>query len=118
LRRWFGPDAGLPGTAYLVAFNREDNKYVMRAVNLAESHNSLELWCSYSREQIPMLFGEQFVRARWQTGFITLPKHILLLMTLDKSGMEGVFQYQDRFLALDIIEWQSQNRTSRQSDTG
>jgi hypothetical protein len=90
----------------------------VKPVNPAESHNNLELWRSYSREQIPLLFGEQFNRARWQTGFITLPKHILLLVTLNKGDMKDTFQYRDRFLASDIFEWQSQNRTSQQSATG
>jgi superfamily II DNA or RNA helicase/HKD family nuclease/diadenosine tetraphosphate (Ap4A) HIT family hydrolase len=118
MRRWFGPDAGLPGTTFLISFSQVNNKYVMKPVNPAESHNNLELWRSYSREQIPPLFGEQFNRARWQTGFITLPENILLLVTLNKGDMGDSFQYQDRFLAPDSFEWQSQNRTSQQSAIG
>jgi superfamily II DNA or RNA helicase/HKD family nuclease len=30
MRRWFGPDAGLPGTTFLVSFSRVNNKYLMK----------------------------------------------------------------------------------------
>ena len=118
IRGWFGPDAGLPGTNFLVAFERSSARYSMTPVNAVKQHDHLELWRSYSREQIPPLFGEQFNRARWQTGFVTLPNHILLLVTLNKTDMEGTFRYEDRFLTPEIFKWQSQNRTSQQSEVG
>jgi Domain of unknown function (DUF3427) len=113
-----GPDAGLPGTNFLIAFERSGASYSMAPVNAAKQHDRLELWRSYSREQIPSLFGEKFNRARRQTGFVTLPNHILLLVTLNKTDMEGTFRYEDRFLTPEIFKWQSQNRTSQQSEVG
>jgi superfamily II DNA or RNA helicase/diadenosine tetraphosphate (Ap4A) HIT family hydrolase len=118
MRRWFGPDAGLPGTNFLVAFEHSVESYSMAPAGVTRQQDRLELWRSYSREQIPALFGEHFNRARWQTGFVTLPRHILLLVTLNKANMEGTFHYEDRFLTSDIFEWQSQNRTGQQSGTG
>jgi superfamily II DNA or RNA helicase/diadenosine tetraphosphate (Ap4A) HIT family hydrolase len=118
MRRWFGPDAGLPGTNFSVAFRRERGRYILAPIKRAETDDRLELWRSYSREQIPPHFGEQFNTARWNSGFITLPGNTVLLITLEKEGMGGTFQYHDHFLSPDIFEMQSQNRTSQSSAVG
>ena len=55
-------------------------------------------WASYSREQIPQLFGMQFSTAVWNVGYVRRSGHIFLLVTLDKSGHGPNFQYADRFL--------------------
>jgi len=46
------------------------------------------------------------------------PKHLCLLVTLHKGGMAQQFQYGDRFLAPDLFQWQSQNRTRQDSAHG
>ena len=78
----------------------------------------MKLWQSYSREEIPALFGLEFSTAIWNEGFVRMPGHIFLLVTLDKSGHAEDFQYHDRFISPTEFEWQSQNRTSQESADG
>lgn len=118
MRRWFGPDAGAPGTNFLVALRKVAGGLTLFPVNPAERSSRLELWRSYSREQIPPLLGERFSTSRWQTGFVTLPKNIVLLITLEKGDLGGQFQYADHFLSPDLFEMQSQNRTRQESAVG
>jgi superfamily II DNA or RNA helicase/diadenosine tetraphosphate (Ap4A) HIT family hydrolase len=118
MRRWFGPDVGLPGTNFSVAFRKEGGRYTLTPIKRAEADTRLELWRSYSREQIPPLFGEQFNTARWNSGFVTLSGTTVLLITIEKEGMGSTFQYQDHFLSPDLFEMHSQNRTSQASAVG
>jgi superfamily II DNA or RNA helicase/diadenosine tetraphosphate (Ap4A) HIT family hydrolase/HKD family nuclease len=118
MRRWFGPDAGLPGTNFFVALRREGGRYNLTPIKHAETDARLELWRNYSREQIAPHFGEQFNTARWNSGFVTLPGTTVLLITIEKEGMGSTFQYQDYFLSPDLFEMHSQNRTSQASAIG
>jgi len=115
LRRWFGPNAGLPGTDFKVTIEQCDTGYRMLPFGRTEDRSKPELWRSYSREEIPGLFGLKFNRSVWQTGFVVQPEHIFLLVTLEKGDMQEQFRYQDRFLGADLFQWQSQNQT-RQTD--
>jgi hypothetical protein len=121
LRGWFGPDAGLPGTDYQVVCQRVDGNWVVRPKG-RRLDESPELFRRYAREQIPRLFGEEFNPAIWNAGFVTVPtgkpKHVFLLVTLDKGGMAREFQYGDHFLSPDEFQWQSQNRTRQDSAHG
>jgi superfamily II DNA or RNA helicase/diadenosine tetraphosphate (Ap4A) HIT family hydrolase len=119
LRKWFGPDAGLPGTRFEVMFAPEDKGYLMEPRNppvgaLADA----QLWKAYSREQIPGLFGLSFSPMQWNQGFIPTPKHVFLLVTLDKSAMAKAHQYRDHFETPEQFAWQSQNRTTQKSKHG
>ena len=78
----------------------------------------MQLCRSYSREEIPPLFGLEFSTAIWNAGFVKRPRHIFLLATLDKSGHASAFQYEDHFVSRSEFEWQSQNRTSQESKDG
>ena len=84
LRRWFGPDAGAPGTRHAVALELKDNRWHL--MPLGRRSGELQLWRSYSREEIPPLFGFEFSTAIWNAGFVKRPGHMFLLVTLDKSG--------------------------------
>jgi hypothetical protein len=121
LRGWFGPDAGLPGTDYRVACEAGEEGWVLRPLGHREIERG-ELFRRYSREQIPRLFEDEFNPAVWNAGFVPVPrgtpKHLCLLVTLDKGGMTQNFQYGDRFLAPDLFQWQSQNRTRQDSAHG
>ena len=70
------------------------------------------------REEIPPLFGLEFNMAIWNSGFVKLLGHLFLLATLEKEGLDEKFKYQDRFLAPDLFQWQSQNRTKQDSPHG
>jgi hypothetical protein len=119
LRKWFGPDAGLPGTRFEVAFSPDADGYFMEPRNPPPGTTTeAQLWRAYSREQIPGLFGLSFSPMQWNQGFIPTPKHVFLLVTLDKSDMAATHQYQDRFESPEKFEWQSQNRTRQSSKHG
>lgn len=118
LRGWFGPDAGLPGTSFRVSLDNdsESGEWQLRPIGLRAGQ--LTLWKRYSREQIPAFFGLQFNTAIWNTGFVVQKPHIFLLTTLDKAGQRESHQYQDHFVSPETFAWQSQNRTTQQSQHG
>ena len=116
LRGWFGPDAGQPGTSHQVSLERRDADWYLFPVGRREG--VLRLWQSYSREQIPPLFGMEFSQAVWNVGYVRRSGHIFLLVTLDKEAHASTFQYHDKFLGPDLFQWQSQNRTRRDSTDG
>ena len=59
-----------------------------------------------------------FSRSVWQTGFVSDPPHIFLLVTLEKKDVGKGFQYEDRFLSQHEFQWQSQNRTTQAGKPG
>jgi hypothetical protein len=117
LLRWFGPDAGKPGTWCRVVLSKQSDTWTMTPVGQPQGR-APELWKPYMRDQIPPLFGLQFSQAVWNAGFIAVPGHLFLLVTLGKEDLLDAHQYQDRFLSPDRFEWQSQNRTARDSRHG
>jgi superfamily II DNA or RNA helicase/HKD family nuclease/diadenosine tetraphosphate (Ap4A) HIT family hydrolase len=116
LRRWFGEDAGAPGTRHNVSLKRDGDLWKLSPTGVR--HDRVQLWRSYSREEIPELFGFTFNPAIWNAGFAKRPRHIFLLATLDKSGHGSEFQYKDHFVSRTEFEWQSQNRTRQESSDG
>jgi hypothetical protein len=117
MREWFGPDAGLPGTDFRVAFEPEGEAYRLAPLRRMGGAAGAEIGQQYSREQIPRLFGLPFRAPVWQQGFVSLGDQVFLLVTLDKSGKSKAHQYQDRFLATDRFQWQSQNKQHRKGAT-
>jgi hypothetical protein len=119
MRRWFGEEAGQPGTRFQVAFERQDNGYHLMPLGQKATTRTAELWQTYRREDIPELFDLEFKKGTWQQqGFIREGKHTFLFVTLDKGDLGADFQHQDRFLSADRFQWQSQNRTTQQSKHG
>lgn len=116
LRGWFGPDAGQPGTNHAVAFEQSADGWTMRP--LGRRPGQLEVGRAYGREEIPPLFGHTFSPAIWNAGFVVRGNDVFLLVTLDKGGHGPQFQYRDRFLSPTLFQWESQNRTRRDSQQG
>jgi hypothetical protein len=116
LRGWFGSDAGAPGTRHAVSLEQKDGGWHLRP--RGRRSGELQLWRSYSREEIPPLFGFEFSTAIWNVGFVKRPGHIFLLVTLDKAAHGAEFQYKDHFVNRSEFEWQSQNRASQASNDG
>lgn len=114
LRDWFGPHAGEPGTHHRVEFVETDDGLTMRPLQ-REKEGDLEVGRPYMREEIPPLFGLDFVPTTWQQGFVFRDGKIFLLVTLEKKTLPDQFRYGDRFLSPERFEWESQNRT-RQGD--
>lgn len=116
LRQWFGPDAGAPGTRHQVGLVRNGATWAMSPVGVGAL--VAVPWKSYSREQIPGLFGMPFVGPVWQQGFVRRDKRTFLLVTLDKSNAAPEHKYEDRFLSERTFQWQSQNQTAQASIAG
>jgi hypothetical protein len=119
LRRWFGADVGLPGTNFHVVFKRADTGWTLAPAG-RRNDQGLALWESYSREQIPKLFGTHSSPQWQQSGFIfdEKAKTMVLLVTLEKAGQPEQHRYEDRFLSPDTFQWQSQNRTPQKGKVG
>jgi superfamily II DNA or RNA helicase/diadenosine tetraphosphate (Ap4A) HIT family hydrolase len=118
LRGWFGPDAGLPGTNFQVLVESVGDGYRMSPVKRDSVDPGLQLWSTYSRETIPGYFDLEFNTGSWNQGFVDKEENIFLLVTLDKGSLAKEHKYEDRFLSGSVFQWQSQNRTSQQSNHG
>ncbi len=118
LKRWFGPDAGRPGTSHSVRFELRPDGYCMTPENQRVETTSPQLWRTYSRDEIPPLFGLTFSTAIWNAGFVSIGQQVFLLVTLEKGDLLEGHQYIDKFLSPDRFQWQSQNRTTQVSKHG
>jgi len=117
MHKWFGPNAGLPGTTFQVVFEQSPDGYILSP--LTEKHERrLTLWERYPRAEVPKYFGFEFAGFESQSGVVTRPGLILLFVTLDKTGMQEEHRYEDAFLSSTEFRWQSQNRTARDSKMG
>jgi len=116
LRRWFGENAGEPGTANRVIFEWKENNYVMRP--LEAKGDGPELWREYMRNEIPPMWGFEFSGSRWNQGFVSLDKHMFLLVSLQKAGLQEQHQYEDIFLTPDLFQWVSQNKHAQEGKIG
>ncbi|MCB9725547.1 MAG: DUF3427 domain-containing protein [Spirochaetaceae bacterium] len=115
LRSWFGADAGQPGTRYQVEFAKIDGTWQLRSVG--EGTTGVGLWESYPRQEIAERFGHDHSR-NWGQGVVRRGDEFFLFVTLEKGTLPEAHRYGDRFLSRDLFEWQSQNRTRRESGTG
>jgi superfamily II DNA or RNA helicase/HKD family nuclease/diadenosine tetraphosphate (Ap4A) HIT family hydrolase len=115
LQTWFGPTAGLPGTRFEVTFQQEPTGWRMRP---SGGGDGAQVWNHYMREDIPRLFGLPFSTAIWNQGFVVQGSHLFLLVTLEKGSLSKEHRYEDRFVSAEEFQWQSQNRTRRQSRHG
>lgn len=116
LRKWFGEDAGLPGTRHQVILKLEQAGWSMTPLGM--NAVSIQPYRRYKRDAIPNLFGLQYSRMAWGQGFVPQGKHVFLFVTLDKTEHVEAFQYRDHFLSPNEFEWQSQNRTTQKSNHG
>lgn len=115
MRGWFGADAGQPGTRYQVQFSTIDGAWQLRPVG--EGTTSVALWESYPRQEIAERFGHDYSR-NWGQGVVRRGDEYFLFVTLEKGNLPEQHRYGDRFLSRDLFEWQSQNRTKQESETG
>lgn len=117
LRGWFGEDAGQPGRIDRVVFQRRGDEYEMLPLR-EDLPAGPELWKRYLRADVPGAFGFEFRGMESQSGVVQRPGGIFLFVTLDKKEAPEAHKYQDRFLSATEFEWQSQNRTSQESELG
>jgi len=116
LRKWFGEDAGLPGTRHQVILKLEPDGWSMAPLGI--NSVSIQPYRRYRRDAIPSIFGLTYVQVVWGQGFVPHGKNVFLFVTLDKTDHDEAFQYRDHFLSPDEFEWQSQNRTTQKSTHG
>ncbi|MCY4207403.1 MAG: DUF3427 domain-containing protein [Roseovarius sp.] len=74
-----------------------------------------KLWNEYRREEIPRFFGETFNRGKWNQGIVVMhdAKAMILLVTLEKSGLAVGSHYKDYFETPEEFIWQSQTSTKK-----
>ena len=89
---------------------------------LKEILNPLDLAIgqSFNREDIPVLFGEEFNPGNWNAGHVVLkdqPIHVLLV-TLNKQGKAKEHRYHDYWVDEHTFHWQSQNSTMPEDKRG
>jgi superfamily II DNA or RNA helicase/HKD family nuclease/diadenosine tetraphosphate (Ap4A) HIT family hydrolase len=116
LQMWFGPNAGATGAGHKVVLRAVDERWRLEP-QAAAAAPPLELWKAYRRDAIPAAFGLTYSRF-WEQGFVRQGSRMFLLVTLDKSGHVEAFKYKDHFVSDSQFQWQSQNRTKRDSDAG
>ena len=75
---------------------------------------------SFTREDIPVLFGETFNPGSWNVGHVVLneKKVHVLLVTLNKQGKAQEHRYHDHWIDQHTFHWQSQNATTPASKRG
>lgn len=75
---------------------------------------------SFTREDIPALFGETFNPGNWHSGHVILndKKAHVLLVTLNKQGKAEDHRYLDHWIDDHTFHWQSQNSTTPDSKRG
>jgi superfamily II DNA or RNA helicase/HKD family nuclease/diadenosine tetraphosphate (Ap4A) HIT family hydrolase len=118
LRGWFGANAGQPGRAGAVAFERTGNAYVMAPAGEGDELGGPMLWQRYTREEAAATLGIVLQGWERQSGIVERDGKLLFLVTLDKAEMEDAYKYRDRFLSPVQFEWQSQNKTRQESKLG
>ena len=116
LRGWFGENAGQPGSADRIIFEWIENNYVLRP--LESKGEGPILWHEYMREEIPPEWGYEFNKGRWLQGYVSLDKHIFLLVSLEKAGMQDEHKYEDVFLSSSEFQWVSQNQQAQGGKAG
>ncbi|MFN8610880.1 MAG: DUF3427 domain-containing protein [Vulcanimicrobiota bacterium] len=118
LRGWFGPEVGLSGTVHRVALAKSEAGWRLKPIGGLGQASGPLIGQLYAREQIPGLFGLPFNTGVWNKGYVTSEKHLFLLVTLSKTGMNQDHAYEDKFLPDGRFQWQSQNKTARASGEG
>jgi superfamily II DNA or RNA helicase/diadenosine tetraphosphate (Ap4A) HIT family hydrolase/HKD family nuclease len=116
LHRWFGPDAGKPGTKHQVILRRDGAAWDLSPLGISGA--GAVPYKAYRRAEIAPLFGLPYSERYWGQGFVRQGNHTFLFVTLDKTDQTEAFQYKDHFISPNEFQWQSQNRTSQASDSG
>jgi Domain of unknown function (DUF3427) len=115
LRKWFGTDAGAPGTRHRVMLRHTAAEWHLQPLDVPIGPI---LWKPYKREEVPGLFGLSYSDAVWRQGFVRQNEHTFLFVTLEKNNQALEYQYKDHFVSPIEFQWQSQNRTTQASNHG
>jgi hypothetical protein len=99
----------------LVEFAEVEGRWLLAPAG--EGTTGVTLWDSYPRQEVAERFGHDYSR-NWGQGVVRRGEEFFFFVTLEKSNLPEEHRYGDRFLSRDVFEWQSQNRTRRDSGTG
>ena len=116
LHRWFGPDAGKPGTRHQVILRRDGDVWELKP--LGANRVGAVPYKAYRRAEIAPLFGLPYSERYWGQGFVRQGSDTFLFVTLDKANQTEDFQYKDHFISANQFQWQSQKRTTQASESG
>jgi hypothetical protein len=129
-------------TTALKRLDRRDNAYVLRSDNpdfpeipgdasmriIARALRRLDqadvnpfaarIGVRLQRRGISELYGSDFNPAFRQTGYASIGRDAVLLVTLDKAEMDTGKDYVDAFESPTTFTWSSQSRTSPDSKSG
>jgi uncharacterized protein DUF3427 len=110
LRMWFGDEY----EGKRIILEETDEGFRLQAQEV----KGPSVWSSSPRQEIPGQYGFEFNQAIWNSGFVVMPGHLFLLVTLEKGGLLKQHRYLDHFVDRNSFQWQSQNRTKRDSEHG
>ncbi|WP_168702510.1 DUF3427 domain-containing protein [Gordonia paraffinivorans] len=65
---------------------------------------------------VPELYGETYNPGTWRAGHISLARHVILFVTLEKRADR--LQYTEHFEGPDLFVWSSQNSTKPEDKKG
>jgi hypothetical protein len=116
LQGWFGADAGKPGTKHQVILRRDGGNWQLQPAGT--SSVGTVPYKAYRRVEIAPLFGLPYSERYWGQGFVRQGNQTFLFVTLDKADQTEAFKYKDHFISANEFQWQSQNRTTQESDSG
>jgi superfamily II DNA or RNA helicase/HKD family nuclease/diadenosine tetraphosphate (Ap4A) HIT family hydrolase len=116
LHGWFGADAGKPGTKHQVILRHEGDVWELRPAGTSSA--GTVPYKAYRRVEIAPLFGLPYSERYWGQGFVRQGNQTFLFVTLDKADQTEAFKYKDHFNSANAFQWQSQNRTTQESDAG
>lgn len=116
LQKWFGSDAGKPGTKHQVILRRDGDVWELRPIGT--NRTGAVPYKVYRRAEIAPLFGLPYSERYWGQGFVRQGNDTFLFVTLDKANQTKAFQYKDHFISANQFQWQSQNRTTQASVSG
>ena len=71
---------------------------------------------AFKRADVPRLYGFEFNRGNWASGHVSLPRHAILFVTLEKR--QDATQYIDHFEGPEVFVWSSQLSTSPEGKKG
>ncbi len=119
LKKWFGEEAGKPGSDQTVAFDRLPDGYKLAPLR-GEVAAGPRLWARYVRKDVPKLFGFELKpsEVHFGSGIVERDKITLLFVTLEKESLPDNQKYEDKFLSPTDFQWQSQNRTRQDDRSG
>ena len=99
-----------------------ESDYALRHTGVLRTPSELVLHRRYTRPQIIHHFGEHYDPTRHNKGVMEFgtsgDEHTVIITKIDTSHAKHAHQYQNAFLDLSTMSWQSQNQQERSRGSG